>query len=98
MGGKGGFHVFLCILPDIGQYMVLSGFSTFDVSACGVSIGIQKDGNGPLVDTPPELLGVSSASLAGVEEVDIAPRAGVTEFAATLSASVRDFVSFLYLL
>ena len=79
--------------------MVLSGFSTLDVSACGVSIGIQKDGNGPLVETPPESRVDSTASLAGVEEVDdIAPRAGVAEFAATLSASVSDFVSFLYLL
>jgi hypothetical protein len=84
----------------MGQYMVLSGFSTLDVSACGVSMGIQKDGSAPFVETPPELLPEDSiVPLAGVEEAeDIDPRAGVTEFAAILSASVNDLVTFLYLL
>ena len=81
----------------MGQYMVLSGFSTFDVSACGVSMGIQKEGRGPFVETPPEPLPVDSIVLrAGVEDIDA--RTGVTEFAAALSLSVNDFVSFLYLL
>ena len=81
----------------MGQYMVLSGFSTLDVSACGVSMGFQKDGSGPFVETPPELLPEGFiVSLAGVEDIDA--RTGVTEFAATLSASVNDLVSFLYLL
>ena len=39
--------------------MVLSGFSTLDASAFGVNIGIQKDGKGPLVETPLVLLGGS---------------------------------------
>ena len=56
--------------PDIGQNIVLSGLSTFDFSACGVSIGIQKEGNGPLVETPPDLSVVvgSAGSLSGVDE------------------------------
>ena len=85
--------------PDIGQYIVLSGLSTFDFSACGVSIGIQNEGNGPLVETPPDLPVVvcSAGALSGVDEgvddgVDLM---GVIEFAAFLSASVRDPVSFL---
>ena len=85
--------------PDIGQYIVLSGLSTFDFSACGVSIGIQNEGNGPLVETPPDLPVVvcSAVTLSGVDEgvddgVDLM---GVIEFAAFLSASVRDPVSFL---
>ena len=84
-------------LPDIGQYIVLSGFSTLDSWACGVSIGIQNDGKGPLVETPPEVFDASFAPLCGVIEED-PPRAGVAELAATLSASVIVLVSFLYLL
>ena len=79
----------------------MSGFSTLDCSACGVNVGIQNDGNAPLVETPPEPLEDEDAadSLNGVEVVDGGvPRTGVTELAAALSASVKDLVSFLYLL
>ena len=78
----------------------MSGFSTFDFSACGVSIGIQKEGKAPFVETPPPAL-LSRAedvegndeSLEGVADMgvaDAAPRIGVTEYAAALSASVKD--------
>ena len=77
--------------------MVLSGFSTLDASAFGVNIGIQKDGKGPLVETPLVLLGGSVDPLWGVIDDD-APRTGVTELAAALSLSVIVLVSFLYLL
>jgi len=76
----------------------LSGLSTFDFSACGVSIGIQNEGNGPLVETPPDLPVVvcSAGTLSGVDEgVDGVDLMGVIELAAFLSASVRNPVSFL---
>ena len=64
-----------------------------------MSIGIQNEGNGPLVETPPDLPVVvcSAGALSGVDEgvddgVDLM---GVIELAAFLSASVRDPVSFL---
>ena len=85
-------------LPDIGQYIVLSGFSTLDTSACGVSIGIQKDGNAPFVETPLVTLDDPFDSLCGVMDDEDDPRMGVTELAAALSASVIVLVSFLYLL
>ena len=89
----------------------MSGFSTFDFSACGVNIGIQKEGKSPFVETPPALPSIADDVVAddeydtlkgvaddGVTDGEAPPLIGVTEYAAALSASVKDPVSFLYLL